>query len=438
MIRTNQDHKKEMAIIFLTALIVRLFALAGKGSNLYGLLSPDAHLYNRIASNLLEQGNFIFDGHLAIVTPLYPLFLAGSSLLPFTDRLAALLIQAFLGGVTALLIYLIASDLFTRRAAIVSGLLTAIYWPLVCVSVRLLSEALFIPLLAATVLLLVRALKNNSVKYFSLAGFLCGLACLTRPFLFFFPFLMIIGVCAYRKCNLEKTELRNLLIFFAIHICVMMPWALRNQVVLGAPIFTSTNSGMVLASSVMPREGTIYGFNIKPADLPQNKRYILDLPELERDSELKRFAVGYLMQHPEKIPRQLILKVLYFVSPFDWEILGHSDGVFNAWFVLTLFLAVWGMVAGRTNTSRLVILLLLGYSFAMSMMTYASPRLRLPAELALILYAGVGWVRLENVTSPRPRYLITGAALLLAATASFYSPQVKVFCRELLVWMGIW
>ncbi len=427
-----------MAIIFLTALVVRLFALAGNGSSLYGLLRSDSHLYNQIASNLLEQGTFVFDGHRAIVTPLYPLFLAGSSLLPFANRLAALLIQAFLGGMTALLIYLIAIDLFTRRAAILSGLLTAIYWPLVCVSVKLLSEALFIPLLAATILFTVRALNYNSVKYFSLAGLLCGLASLTRPFLFFFPFLMIAGVFAYQKWKSDNTKLRNLSILFALHICVMMPWALRNQVVLGAPVFTSTNSGMVLASSVMPKEGNIYGFNINSEHLPQDKRYILDLPELERDSELKRFAVGHILQHPQEIPRQLILKVLYFVSPFDWEILGHTDGVFNAWFFLTLILAVWGMIAWKTNNKRLVVLLLLGYSFAMSMMTYASPRLRLPAELVLILYAGAGWVHLEARTSSKARYLVTGLAILLSTAGYFYSSPLKVFCRELLVWIGVW
>lgn len=439
---TPQERKivlRTSIVLFVVALVIRLVALACNSALLTVDLHHDAQQYDYLARNLLESGNYIdIKGQLAIVTPLYPLLLAGIYWLSGMDRLAVLLFQCGAGAATVVLVYWIGLRLFSHRAAAAAGIGTAIYWPMIILSLHLLSEALFIPLLAATLLITIKALQEDKPADYALAGVLIGLASLTRSFTFYWaPLLTIWFVWSGFRYGRSPNN-KRIFLYLAMFFLTMAPWAIRNQIALGSPIFTSSNSGMVLASSLMPREGKIFGFNLRPSDLDPEDRYIFELGELETNQALSRIAINHALQNLDQLPRQLLLKVLYFFSFFDWEILGNPNGVFNPWYFWVILLAVGGFACSSLNRSRNLALALVAYFFLLCMAAYGSPRLRLPVEIVLILYAGAGWEAIERITTLRVRLLLTAGIIAVSAAGYQYSAQLKSFFSGLMSSIGLW
>jgi 4-amino-4-deoxy-L-arabinose transferase-like glycosyltransferase len=425
-------------LVFAGSLAIRLACLGLNPHVLTVGLERDAQRYDIMARTLLQEGVLTFQGHLAMMSPLYPMFVAGCYALPGPDRLAVLLAQAVLGATMTAAIYLICRRLFSEKAALVSALFGALYYPLIAISQSVLSEALFIPLLVFSLLAALCALHANKNVHFALAGILTGLACLCRPVILYFPPMLVLVALAgllRRKLNIR---LLGLALYLTCFYLTLSPWAYRNWRELGTPVFTSTNTGMVLATSVMPRHGKLFGFDLQKNYMPPEDRHILDLPELERNQALKELAINHLISHPQEIPRETLLKTMYFLSPFDWEIMGHLEGVFNPWFVLVSLLAALALARMGWNTGRVLTVAIPFYFAAISFATYASPRLRLPILPVLIILAGAGWIEFEGRLSSKARYLVGTLAVLLSTAGFIYSYQIKLFCRELLVWLGVW
>ena len=391
-----------------------------------------------MARTLLEESTLVFQGHFAMMAPLYPMFLAGSYALPGPDRLAVLLIQILLGAAMTAAVYLIGRKLFSERAALAAAIFCALYYPLITISMSVLSEALFIPLMTLSLLFALYALFDGGKKNFAMAGILAGLACLTRPVIIYLPLLLAIAAALgilRRRLNMRWLHLA---IFLGCFYLTLSPWAYRNWQVLGKPILTSTNTGMVMATSAMPRYGKFFGFDLRASRVEPERRYIFDLPELEQNRELKKLAMDYYRQHPETIPRLLWLKVMYLVSPFDWEVLGDNNGVFNPWFVWVTVLSITGLLTASWNTGRVMLAFVPFYFISISLATYASSRLRLPLIPALIVFAGAGWVHLEKRTRTGVLYPVAAIILVLSAAGFLFSSEFKLLCSRLARLLGIW
>ncbi len=425
-------------LVFAGSLVVRL-AYLGLNPHLLSVgLERDAQRYDAMARALLQEGTLSFQGHLAMISPLYPVFIAGSYALPGSDRLAVLLAQVVLGALMTSAVYLICRKLFSERAAWVSALLAALYYPLITISLSVLSEALFIPLLVFSLLFTLNALSHDKNSNFALAGIMTGLASLCRPVIFYFPLLLVLAALVAFFRRRLNIRLLGLALYLGCFYLTLSPWAYRNWRELGTPVFTSTNTGMVLATSVTPREGKLFGFDLQKNYMAPENQHILDLPELERNDALKKLAVDHLLHNPREIPGNTVLKAMYFLSPFDWEIMGHLEGVFNPWFVLVTLLAAVALATMGWNSGRVLAVAVPLYFATISLATYASPRLRLPIIPVLIILAGAGWVHLEGRTSPKKRYVVTGLVLVLSCVGYLYSSQIKYFCRDFFIWLGIW
>ena len=73
--------KKSLAIVFFSALILRLLLLLVSSYHPQGWLYPDSHMYMQIAEGILENGEYVHkDGEQYYPEterlPLYPLYLA--------------------------------------------------------------------------------------------------------------------------------------------------------------------------------------------------------------------------------------------------------------------------------------------------------------------------------------------------------------------------
>jgi hypothetical protein len=132
------------AIVAVAAMARGMFVLA-----LPPILHPDSDSYFEIAERLWRGGGF---GDLSRRTPLYPLFLWLTGRFESAGLLPVVILQHLLGVAAIVLLYVLARRLLPERmraVAMVSGLVLAVTPYLILIEHSILSESLFLFLLAA-------------------------------------------------------------------------------------------------------------------------------------------------------------------------------------------------------------------------------------------------------------------------------------------------
>jgi 4-amino-4-deoxy-L-arabinose transferase-like glycosyltransferase len=190
------------SLIYAAALLGLTLRLAfGFGYWIGEPLTRDEREYLSLARSITAGRGFVSDestagsGHDAFGrAPGYPLFLAavgGGRAATEGVPAAVKIAQAVVGAAGVIMVATLAGRLAGPRAAGAAALIAAVYPPLVSVSARAFSEALFWPMGLAAAWCVDRALGDGSRQvWWGLAsGVVGGLASLVRPaMLFFLPF----------------------------------------------------------------------------------------------------------------------------------------------------------------------------------------------------------------------------------------------------------
>jgi 4-amino-4-deoxy-L-arabinose transferase-like glycosyltransferase len=200
----------------------------------------DGVRYMKVADNLLAGHGFggIWDNAQSV--PTQPVLLAGLSLLFGTHYTLFRLVFAVLGTVTCLLGTLLARRLFGPFAALLAGVLLAVYPQLVYLSILFeYPQALFVLLLAAFFLAIHVWYDTGGRWLPSVAGLLFGLAVLTVPtVLAFVPVLVV--------CLVWRAGWRAVPALLVLLLCAALPvtaWGLRNQRAYGEFILVNKAAG---------------------------------------------------------------------------------------------------------------------------------------------------------------------------------------------------
>ncbi len=225
-------------------------------------------------------------------TPVYPLFMAGAFGLFGRDLLVVTAAQHILGVFTAGLTFGIGRIAFGRVAGLVGGLLAALSSPLLIYEHYLISEAVFAFTLVGSVFLLMAGLRSGRGLLLALGGLALGLATLTRPVgqavLVVLPFAFFAHYRAWRP-TLRASAL-------AIGACalIVVPWAIRNQVVYGTAGAASTGRFLISRSVKHERNFTFYdkAVGAYPGETPERAR----AREIAQDVTNKRPEPGQIFQ----------------------------------------------------------------------------------------------------------------------------------------------
>lgn len=166
---------------------------------------------------------------------------------------AARLLGCGLGTLAVGLVIGIAAWLDDRRTAILAGLLAAIYPGAVTMSVLVLSEAPFVPLMLIVLWALAALLRagqsasprsGTQVMLAAVAGCVSGIAVLTRPsWLLFLPFYFVLRLALAEK---RGRELGLAIVAGAAMALTMTPWWVRNYRVTGEFVPTTLQVGASL------------------------------------------------------------------------------------------------------------------------------------------------------------------------------------------------
>ncbi|MCV6637640.1 glycosyltransferase family 39 protein [Candidatus Albibeggiatoa sp. nov. NOAA] len=166
----------------------------------------------------------------ALVTPGYPVFLSlfiGDS---FSDNqlYKVLLTQAILSALVIVFAYILFAELGWMWA-LFAALCVAFSPHLVSASTYLLTETLFCFFLIAFLAASSRLKITTNQWLFFAAGLLLGLATLTRPWTQLFIILLLVMLIT----SLDQKRISRSVWAFLGFVCVMIPWFVRNYLVLG-------------------------------------------------------------------------------------------------------------------------------------------------------------------------------------------------------------
>jgi 4-amino-4-deoxy-L-arabinose transferase-like glycosyltransferase len=238
----------------------------------------------------------------ALRPPGYPLLLAAVYTLGGHWG-AGRVVNALLGALAVLLIYLIATGLWDRRHGLIAGGLAAVFPPLIALNGSLLSEPLFIVLELLFVLVVMRYQNGRRrLLYAGLIGALCGAAALTRSIGLLLPVAGIVGMAAAPDAT-RSQALGSVTAMLAAMCVVIAPWAIRNADAFhGAFVPVSTQDGITAAGTYNARaatSGPLYAIWRPPYFVPGFHHLFGDsIDEAQLDRVLRDDAVSYAAAHP--------------------------------------------------------------------------------------------------------------------------------------------
>lgn len=345
--------------------------------------------------------------------PLYLLFLApflrlfGLELAPI--RAAQVLVSL---GVPAL-VYLLGRETFGPRAARLAGLLAALWLPLAVLPHMVLAENLFLPLLLAGFLCLVRIRSAAyPFRWAAAGGVLLGLATLTRgltvaflpgaavwlllsPRLSFSPSPPLLVPLSLRPAHTRLHRFGLTALFSAGALLMVLPWTGYNYLRYDRLILVDTTGGynfwLGTAGGQFPHVRDVHQALLEQPDPAARQAYAYrqGLAAIAAD------PLGYLRTRGTELGQ--LLRINYGADErlMDGFVLGqvsipHLGAVFlleDSLYVLLVPLAIAGLLLHRGEPGRGLTLLWLGYNLAVATAFFAINRFRLPLMPFLMVYA---------------------------------------------------
>lgn len=398
--------------------------------------------------------------------PLYPLFIGIVYFIFGYHPNAVFIIQALLGAVIPLIVFYLARELLRERAALLAGVIAAVYPSYIALCGQMLTENLFLPQLALLMLFALRLRREFSWFNAAVTGFLIGLCSLTRgttvPLIAIAP----IAVVIFWKAELVE-RLKKGGVITAAALVILSPWVARNYHHFNRVFLTSSSGGIVLWMSynwVSPGEyfkiDRAYAYvdseGRDNADLRVFNRILVEdnyfgkegaiqgfktvFPEMDfpdNEVDLNRAIVEIVKDDLKRHPKIFIIKTIKDFLRF-WHFLdSRGDYVLGYGLILPFFIA--GLWLARKRMGEFGLLLLFfAYTWALETGFMAAARFRMPFEVVMIV---VGAYAISLIYERwKPWILPTGITAAVLAVNLYFTYNVSTlrnFIRSAAVSVGL-
>lgn len=426
---------------FINRLPLFLLLLAGLFLRLgYVFYSPhepvvlDAALYDTGARNLLHRGTFSYSsGKLeptAYTTPGYPLFLAAIYRVAGESNFQAVrIVQVFFNTVGLYFLYLVALLILGDRTwALVALAVGALHPPFIAISDVILTEGVFLPLMALWLYLFVLAAKRESIMYSAVGGAALAVLCYVRPNVFLFPafFFVILAIKRLVRMGLKKDAVKVLLraakhiaVHYGVCLLLLTPWVVRNAIAFHRFVLFSSESGNpFFLGAFYNYKPESFGHKIFKAGLgefQQNERWWREGWENIRVS-LAREPVHYIRWYLGKT--FTLWNRPYYLSAQATYTQLMVINMLHTLIVFSIIIAALSWVVHSKDGLRAIMGWLFIYFTVLHVFFIAIPRYALPflffggIFVADVFRDGMAYAR-ERLASPKPALLF--AAFLIIA-----------------------
>jgi 4-amino-4-deoxy-L-arabinose transferase-like glycosyltransferase len=401
--------------IFLFALLVRVLVISGTiGFQAPAAAEPaaDSRIHIALVQNLLGGRGFALNGPTAMTPPLYIFFLAGIYRL-FDSPATVRLVQAALGAAGCVLAYLIGRRIAGPATGLVAAMVLSLH-PLTAYLAGLhLTENLFLFLVLLMILLSLHVAERPTPAATAGLGVVVGLAVLTRAvFLAFLPFLLAWTLSVWGARNTLTYRVFGLIVVTAL--AVILPWTIRNYVVLGTLVPVQSNGGMVFWAGNNPlSEGGV----VLPTPRtwtegppPDDDKYgWRSLTVGETNQRYVHAALTWIWNHPRDYARLLMHKLTHLyglsraVDERESSVPAKAEPILVAYHVAFLALALGGLgVTYRQWRTLSLLLALIVFTNLTALLFGGSARYTIPMLPSLSLLAAVAVVAGWNRTTHAP------------------------------------
>ncbi len=205
----------------------------------------DATNYEGLALRLANGEGYVqADGTPTAFWPVgYPAFLAGIYIVFGQSWMAAYMVNSILGAVSVLLTYRLAREFLESSLPLVAAGIMAVFPSHIAFATVLGTETLYtvftLFILLGALILARRPTWKNAV----ILGFVIGLSVYVRATLLLFPVCVSLLILL-KGGNLRTSVGLGCVVGLAV-LLTILPWTVRNFIVMGGPVLTSTNGGTV-------------------------------------------------------------------------------------------------------------------------------------------------------------------------------------------------
>lgn len=231
--------------VFLVALTIRLalaMPMVGHLDRFY--VSPDSFEYDKIAQNIVQGDGYSESSSPPFIpdlrrTPVYPYFLAALYRVSGHKPALAIGVNAVLGALTSVLVFLLGRRIIDHNAGLLAGLIIATDPTSVAYNLMLLTEPLFTFLLVLSIGYVIFAHRTGSRTALIAGAVLCGWGILTRPIGLFLPLFIGPTLRLLGPRTASRVSTRTAIGYIVLALSLPMAWTIHNYVVAGVPQFTS-------------------------------------------------------------------------------------------------------------------------------------------------------------------------------------------------------
>jgi 4-amino-4-deoxy-L-arabinose transferase-like glycosyltransferase len=401
-----------LAGILATALAMRLAWVAY--TDWQPAPDDDAYRYDYLARALVRGEGFVhLDGRAtAFWPPGYPLLLAGVYAAFGDAATNGLLLNAFLGTGTVLLVYLIGRQAFGKTAGLAGAAITACFPSLIFLTGVTLSETAFTFFMLLGVYLVMRdASSHEQRRNLALllpAGLVLGFAALIRGQALLLP---LVFVAFWWRSGLGWPAVGDRLVAVMLGIALFVaPWTIRNAIEMHSPVLIATNAGVDFwighhdgaSGRGQMADGLVFD-RTEPDPIAR---------EVAAHEEGFRQGLEFALTNP-LYETELVFHKLYWLYAHDAEGLnwneGHGGQAFldddardallalsNGYYlvVLAFFLLGLPLWFSLRDPPRLLFLSLIVYWTLFHVAFFAEPRFHAPILPIVGLLAALPWVAL--------------------------------------------
>lgn len=393
--------------ICVAALVVRLAAVA----TLHNFYHPALYEWGTITHNLLQGNGYCYyevDGRpmpSAFMPPGYAIFLAmvfrvfGEQTVTSYVMIQALNVMA--GVLLVALTYRLARIYWSQQTALLASLFAALYPPFVYMATEVANINFYLVLNLAVVLLISIYLEESrKLMYLAGAGALLGLLVMFRA-----ETIALIAILSAVILLKLRTHGREVVVFAALALLMLVPWVVRNYSVFHRFIPTTTAMPVVLwyghNSQANGTQRTGWGSSSRVMQpLPPMQAEMDRVPpgsdyEIGLHEVYLREALQFLLHHPRAELRLLGEKFFYYWT-FDMR---HPKAAHPAYWIPALVLVIlfWagvicqrGLLWNRYSLFTVYIL----FSILLALIFHVLPRYRMLVEPLMIPFAAHGALRL--------------------------------------------
>ena len=409
------DRTKQLLILILVAaVLIRIpvaLLMGDQVTELPGI--QDQVSYDALARSLLDGRGYSFAKNWYPFTPpntptahwsfLYPLYLAGTYAITGYHPLTARLLQGAVGGaLLCFLVYKIGRRAADENTGLVAAGLAAVYGYLIYYNAALMTETFSVVLILLTLYLSIELKENPTPMRWVGLGLSLGLAALLRQtVLLFAPFLL---VWLFMELRARGIRWWHFVLPVMIIFLMISPWTLRNYLVYREFLLLNSNAGYALYASNNPNLGTNWRNELVVVPVPEE---LAGQNEAQLDRALTKKGIEFILADPERYLWLTLNKSLEYVRFWpssDSSRISNLNRVLSFGLYLPFMLLGLGLSVSRWRNFVPLYLFMVIHT-GIHLLSWPSPRYRLPVDALLMVFAALTLVELAKQLKARRRGL---------------------------------